>query len=210
MHSSSNKAPFPRSCAAREVSPPGRLSSPGKTLHPKVAGRPDSRQRPRFLLASAGPVPPGLAQPEVARRGLSHPECSRGPRARRGPHQPGGPPRGPGCQCPSLDPLPAAAAARPQVPGSLHRRGRRPRVPAPPLPRTPWYCGLAPPVTRPDAWKLPEGRPGLATTRGRTARPLCTCTIRPPTYPMPQTYSKTCSEVQIFMTPAACALPGRR
>lgn len=69
-----------------------------------------------------------------------------------------------------------------KVPGSLHRRGRRPRVPAPSSsspPPAPWDSGPAPPTTRPDAWKLPEERPGLATTPARTARPLCTYPVRP-------------------------------
>lgn len=123
------------------------------------------------------------------------------------------PPRGAGSRCPgsALPPQPSRAVTGPgsrsllrwgPIPGAQGGSGAPHRSPP--------GSGPAPP-TRPDTWKPPEGRLDLATTPGPACPPTPQFPGAPPPHrPTPQTYSKTCSEVQIFMVPAACAVSRRR
>ena len=101
---------------------------------------------------------------------LSHPQRRQGPRARRRPRPPRGRPREAGRQGPFPSPLPDGSS-----PLGTHSWGVPGVVTFVPAPRAPRRSGPGPP-TRPDAWKLPEGRPGLAATPG----PAC-----PPTPQLP-------------------------
>lgn len=133
LDSHCRKAPLLRSRTAGKGSRPGRPSSPGTTLHPEAAGRPDSRQRPRFLLEPAGARPTGFGTAGRRPRRPSTPGAVEDLVPGEAPTSPGTSP-GPARQSPRPDPLPAGAAARPEVPSSVHRGGRSPRVPAHPGP----------------------------------------------------------------------------
>lgn len=65
---------------------------------------------------------------------------------------------------------------------------------------------------RSDTWTAPKGRVVRVATSSPTYAPThpAVAPCRPPPCPTPRTYSKTCSEVQIFMVPAARAMSGRR
>lgn len=213
MDSNCSKAPFLRSRAARKVSPPGRLSSPGETLHPKVAGRPDSRQRPRFPLESAGPRPTGFGtagsgtQGPLPPRVQSRTSCQARPPSARGT-SPGARP---------LVPVSGPSSSRGSSEASKYRAlftpgAADPESPPPPPPRPGprGTQGQLPPPPGPTPGSFLRGAPASPRLRPELPAHSALTPYAPPTRPTPQTYSKTCSEVQIFIVPAACSVSGRR
>lgn len=127
-----------------------------------------------------------------------------------------------------LSDTPATPGGRPQRPrlrpppgrgwGSAGLGGRGP-VPWGPIPGAqdgakapePRGAQAQPPQPGPTSGSFLRGTSTSPPLRAPPARLHTTAAPRrPPASLGPQTYSKTCSEVQIFMVPAACAVSGRR
>lgn len=85
-----------------------------------------------------------------------------------------------------------------------------PLPPPPPRPRPRGTQAQLPPPPGPTPGSSLRSAPASPRLRPELPAHSALTLYAPPTRPTPQTYSKTCSEVQIFMVPAACAVSGRR